>query len=154
MLPKILLLDDCSGRATWLKDNLRGEAHVLWVHRVRDFQDYLDRYRGELAAIVLDHDIPPPDDTPDNVVILPTHGLCDVDGKTGYDAALSLHVGEEIPVLIWSLNAVGGARMYQVLREKNIKGYRLSYYPGHFDMIEGLMRDFLHEFRTRSRDDK
>lgn len=136
-LPIVLVLEDCKYRMEWLTSALKGKAHVRWTWRVQDFLRLLDEHRDSVAAIVLDHDIPPPEPDDEELISL-QNNLNDEDGKCGYDAVLEMPA-VPIPVLVWSVNGPGSERMMRALREKGMRAERMPHLQVYYDRMESYL---------------
>lgn len=96
--PVILVLEDAEVRVEWLRDKFESVATIVHATTVTAMLDELERWKGSLALVILDHDLG----------TLQPNGA---DNMCGSDAARLLDVRRDIPILIWSWNPVGASQM-------------------------------------------
>ena len=119
--PVVLLLEDSISRVQWLRKHTRtSRINLVWVTSVTAFREALEEYAGNIALIVLDHDIPEmkyeDDDIPEGLSVPKYYD----DGLNGLDAARSIPASYKGDVLVWSWNTSGALAMIEDLERREI----------------------------------
>lgn len=145
-LPVIVLLEDADPRAEWLaKQGKLMNYSVWWSKNVKDFLEFVDdaKRADRLFMIVMDHDLGHADD----------QGLLhhDAQGLDGSDAAEMLSEDLDVPVLVWSHNQYGAARMHAYLKDKTNAEIRLvSYLERNHLLLSSFIFSCLREYKAQT----